>query len=65
MRSSTGRSQVCASHREKWQVGEREDWRYADMRTRHLHHWWWLSFFAVYLIQARRLLVVSLGGLPS
>lgn len=34
-------------------MGAREDWRYADLRTAHPRHWWWLSFFAVQAIQAR------------
>ena len=48
-----GKVRCVPLDREKWQIGEREDWRYADLRTRHPRHWWWLSFFAVYLIQAR------------
>jgi len=36
-------------------LGAREDWRYADLRAAHPRDWWWLSFFAVYLIQARLL----------
>lgn len=39
------------SCRERWQVGAREDWRYADLRAQYPRSWWWLSFFAVYVIQ--------------
>ncbi|XP_010241075.1 PREDICTED: uncharacterized protein C594.04c [Nelumbo nucifera] len=37
--------------REKWEWGAREDWRFTDMRKRYVKHWWWLSFFAVYVSQ--------------
>ena len=33
--------------------GEREDWRYADMRRDLGARWWWASFFAVSLAQVR------------
>ena len=37
--------------REQWRFGEREDWRYADMRAAH-GRWWLVSqFFAVSLAQ--------------
>lgn len=42
------RMHVC---REKWRVGAREDWRYEDMRAQYGPHWWWVSFFVVFLIQ--------------
>ena len=51
---------------ERWRLGAREDWRYADLRAAHPRDWWWLSFFAVYLIQARLLRVCLAGaGRPS
>jgi hypothetical protein len=37
--------------REKWQWGAREDWRFADMRRKFPKHWWWISFFYVYVSQ--------------
>ncbi|KAJ0974483.1 hypothetical protein J5N97_016448 [Dioscorea zingiberensis] len=37
--------------REKWQWGEREDWRFNEMRRQYGKHWWWISFFAVYFSQ--------------
>ncbi|XP_024983166.1 uncharacterized protein C594.04c [Cynara cardunculus var. scolymus] len=37
--------------REKWQWGAREDWRFTDMARQYGKNWWWISFFAVYLIQ--------------
>lgn len=37
--------------REGWQFGVREDWRFADMRKQYGKHWWWVSFFSVYLSQ--------------
>ncbi|KAG9455384.1 hypothetical protein H6P81_008288 [Aristolochia fimbriata] len=37
--------------REKWQWGSREDWRFSDMRRKYGKSWWWVSFFAVYLVQ--------------
>ncbi|KAK9804852.1 hypothetical protein WJX72_008714 [[Myrmecia] bisecta] len=46
--------------REKWQLGVREDWRYADMREQYGLHWWWLSFFLVYLVQQVMLVGVTL-----
>ncbi|KAK9832532.1 hypothetical protein WJX81_006557 [Elliptochloris bilobata] len=46
--------------REKWQVGAREDWRYTELRERHPRSWWWLSFFAVYLIQEVMLVGITL-----
>ena len=52
-RMSVAGTQKCLTCRERWQVGAREDWRYADLRAKHPRSWWWLSFFAVYLIQAR------------
>lgn len=37
--------------RERWQWGAREDWRFTDMRKQYGKNWWWVSFFAVYLVQ--------------
>lgn len=37
--------------RENWQWGEREDWRFSQLRKQHSKHWWWMSFFAAYLSQ--------------
>ncbi|MCL7026719.1 hypothetical protein MKW94_013268 [Papaver nudicaule] len=37
--------------REKWQWGAREDWRFFDLRAQYGKHWWWASFFAVYVSQ--------------
>lgn len=37
--------------RENWQWGAREDWRFTDMSSQYGKHWWWVSFFAVYLSQ--------------
>ncbi|MCO5577383.1 hypothetical protein L7F22_031215 [Adiantum nelumboides] len=37
--------------RENWQWGEREDWRFANMRKENPKHWWWLSFFVTYVSQ--------------
>lgn len=37
--------------REKWQWGAREDWRFTDLSHQYGKHWWWASFFAVYVSQ--------------
>ncbi|XP_020577863.1 uncharacterized protein C594.04c isoform X2 [Phalaenopsis equestris] len=37
--------------REKWEWGTREDWRFNEMRKEYGKHWWWVSFFAVYVSQ--------------
>lgn len=37
--------------REKWEWGKREDWRFNEMREKYGKHWWWISFFAVYVSQ--------------
>ncbi|KAL0017730.1 hypothetical protein WJX77_011017 [Trebouxia sp. C0004] len=37
--------------REGWQLGVREDWRFADMRQKFGKHWWWMSFFLAYVSQ--------------
>ncbi|XP_071721126.1 uncharacterized protein C594.04c [Rutidosis leptorrhynchoides] len=46
--------------REKWQWGAREDWRFTDLARQYGKHWWWVSFFAVYLIQQVFLIGVCL-----
>lgn len=46
--------------REKWDLGAREDWRYADMRVRYGGHWWWRSFFLVYAVQQLMLVGITL-----
>ncbi|KAG1354743.1 hypothetical protein COCNU_07G008550 [Cocos nucifera] len=37
--------------RERWRWGAREDWRFNEMRREYGRHWWWVSFFTVYLSQ--------------
>ncbi|KAM0064777.1 putative 3-oxo-5-alpha-steroid 4-dehydrogenase [Helianthus debilis subsp. tardiflorus] len=46
--------------REKWQWGAREDWRFTDLAQQYGKNWWWISFFAVYLIQQVFLIGVCL-----
>ncbi|XP_031383035.1 uncharacterized protein C594.04c [Punica granatum] len=46
--------------REKWHWGAREDWRFTDMRAQYGRHWWWISFFAVYVAQQVFLIGVCL-----
>ncbi|KAM7468999.1 hypothetical protein LguiA_007182 [Lonicera macranthoides] len=46
--------------RENWEWGAREDWRFTDMRHQYGKHWWWVSFFAVYLSQQVFLIGVCL-----
>ena len=46
--------------REKWEVGAREDWRYADMRAHWGRAWPLGSFFLVYLIQQGMLVGLTL-----
>ena len=46
--------------REKWEVGAREDWRFADMRARWGRAWPLVSFFMVYLIQQGMLVGLTL-----
>ncbi|KAL8469917.1 hypothetical protein ACS0TY_032691 [Phlomoides rotata] len=31
--------------------GAREDWRFNDLRKQYGKHWWWVSFFVVYVSQ--------------
>ncbi|KAL0913147.1 hypothetical protein M5K25_016582 [Dendrobium thyrsiflorum] len=37
--------------REEWEWGAREDWRFNKLRKQYGKHWWWVSFFAVYVSQ--------------
>lgn len=46
--------------REGWRLGEREDWRYMDMRCKFKEHWTWLQFFLVELAQHGLLFGISL-----
>lgn len=48
------------SYREKWQLGAREDWRFADMRKKCGRNWWWMSFFLAYVSQHLMLLGLTL-----
>ncbi len=52
----------CQSYhcRERWELGAREDWRYADMRKRYGSAWPLASFFLVYLIQQGMLVGLTL-----
>jgi steroid 5-alpha reductase family enzyme len=43
--------------RERWRLGRREDWRFAEQRARK-RHFWWFQFFYVYL--AQQVLLVGL-----
>jgi steroid 5-alpha reductase family enzyme len=46
--------------REKWQLGEQEDWRYAEYRRQFGRNWWWISFFYVFLSQQIFLVGITL-----
>ncbi|XP_057439734.1 uncharacterized protein C594.04c-like [Lotus japonicus] len=46
--------------REKWQWGVREDWRFTDMSHQYGSHWWWVSFFSIYVPQQLFLMGLSL-----
>ncbi|KAF3790430.1 Uncharacterized protein EJ110_NYTH16601 [Nymphaea thermarum] len=46
--------------REGWAWGDREDWRFADLRKKLGGHWWWVSFFAVYVSQQAFLIGICL-----
>ncbi|XP_058105157.1 uncharacterized protein C594.04c-like [Magnolia sinica] len=37
--------------RERWELGVREDWRFSEMRKEYGKNWWWVSFFAAYVVQ--------------
>ncbi|WJX80475.1 hypothetical protein P8452_63469 [Trifolium repens] len=45
--------------RENWQWGAREDWRFTDMSQQYGKHWWWASFFSIYL--PHQLLLIGLS----
>lgn len=47
--------------REKWQWGAREDWRFSDMRAQYGKHWWWISFFVIYVAQQVLSLALTLS----
>jgi steroid 5-alpha reductase family enzyme len=49
--------------REKWQWGAREDWRFTEMSEQYGKHWWWISFFAVYVSQQVGFFSVKLNTL--
>ena len=51
---------ACCCFREGWQLGQREDWRFADLRQQHGKHFWWTSFFVTYLSQHAMLLGLTL-----
>jgi len=51
--------------REEWNVGEREDWRYADMRKSHGRWWIVTQFFAVSVAQHGMLVGLTLPLLPA
>lgn len=46
--------------REKWQWGAREDWRFTNLSHQYGKHWWWASFFAVYVPQQVFIIALSL-----
>ncbi|KAH6789194.1 3-oxo-5-alpha-steroid 4-dehydrogenase [Perilla frutescens var. frutescens] len=46
--------------REKWQWGEREDWRINDMRRQYGQSFWWVSFFTVYVAQQVFLMAICM-----
>ena len=46
--------------RERWELGAREDWRFADMRKRYGRAWPLASFFLVYLVQQGMLVGLTL-----
>ena len=37
--------------RERFRLGDREDWRYAEMRREWGRHWWWWQLVPVYAVQ--------------
>jgi|GEM_PF-1842164 len=37
--------------RERWQLGAREDWRFAKKRREWPRHFWWIQFFYAYVSQ--------------
>ncbi|MED6206197.1 hypothetical protein PIB30_024489 [Stylosanthes scabra] len=46
--------------RENWKWGQREDWRFTEMAQQYGTHWWWASFFAIYLPHQIFLIALSL-----
>lgn len=46
--------------RERWQWGARQDWRFTDMSQQYGNHWWWASFFSIYLPHQFLLIGLSL-----
>lgn len=38
----------------------KEDWRFSELRLKYGRHWWWISFFAVYISQHTMLLGLTL-----
>eukprot|EP00891_Asterochloris_glomerata_P006417 jgi/Astpho2/6417/e_gw1.00093.13.1_t len=55
------RQQINVSCRECWQLGAREDWRFADMRVRlGQYRFRWMSFFLTYVSQHLMLLGLTL-----
>ncbi|KAI9093995.1 hypothetical protein K1719_026993 [Acacia pycnantha] len=46
--------------RENWQWGARQDWRFTNMSLSYGNHWWWISFFTVYISQQMLLITLSL-----
>lgn len=45
--------------RERWQLGAREDWRFAELRKK-THHFWWIAFFYAFLSQQLMLVGLTL-----
>ena len=47
--------------REKWICGEREDWRFTEMRQQYGKNFWWISFFVAFVSQQAMLIGLTLG----
>eukprot|EP01053_Blabericola_migrator_P006149 Blabericola_migrator_1__6148@NODE_30_length_19081_cov_136_854686_g26_i0_p6_GENE_NODE_30_length_19081_cov_136_854686_g26_i0NODE_30_length_19081_cov_136_854686_g26_i0_p6_ORF_typecomplete_len355_score44_43DUF1295/PF06966_12/5_9e41ERG4_ERG24/PF01222_17/3_4e03ERG4_ERG24/PF01222_17/6_3e03ERG4_ERG24/PF01222_17/5_1e07PEMT/PF04191_13/6_1e03PEMT/PF04191_13/1_5e03PEMT/PF04191_13/3_6e06ICMT/PF04140_14/5e03ICMT/PF04140_14/8_7e03ICMT/PF04140_14/7_9e05DUF979/PF06166_12/1_5e03DUF979/PF06166_12/0_17Steroid_dh/PF len=45
--------------KEQWELGKKEDWRYADMRKKYGRRWIWIQFIVVELVQHALLFGVS------
>lgn len=45
--------------RERWQLGAREDWRFAELRSK-TQHFWWIAFFYAFLSQQLMLVGLTL-----
>jgi len=58
----TDRCASLGAVRQEWHFGVREDWRYAEMRqdARLKNHWWWMSFFAGFVVQHAMLYLASM-----